>query len=204
MIPLSETSPALIEALRKLGDEYGPKGVAETSAQIARLLETAPTEAASTSPQPPKYEDSRPETYKHIIRVIELLQVMAGEILTRGPLHDKSKTEDPEKAIFDEYTPRLKGSTYGTEEYRGFLQGMSKGLEHHYANNPHHPEYHCRGINGMSLIDIVEMICDWKAATERHDDGDIMRSIGINAQRFSLSPQLVDILVNTVVSMGWE
>lgn len=31
---LDETSPALIEALRRLGDEYGPLGVAEAAAQL--------------------------------------------------------------------------------------------------------------------------------------------------------------------------
>lgn len=211
MMSLDNTSPALLQALQKLGDEYGPLGVAETAAQMSSIPlliqrlknELSTSEGPAPTPQPLRYEDSRPETYKHIIRVIELLQVMAGEILARGPLHDKSKTEDPEKAVFDEYTPKLKTSTYGTEEYKGFLQGMSSGLEHHYSHNRHHPEYYTRGINGMTLIDLVEMICDWKAATERHDDGDILFSIEVNTDRFSMSPQLVDILVNTVLSMAW-
>ena len=47
------------------------------------------------------------------------------------------------------------------------------------------------------------MLCDWKAATLRHDDGDIQKSLDINAERFKLSPQLKQILKNTVEEMKW-
>ena len=65
---------------------------------------------------------------------------------------------------FDEYTPKLKHSTYGTDEYKGFLAGMGAGLEHHYAHNRHHPEHHAGGVHGMNLVDLIEMLADWKAA----------------------------------------
>ena len=54
------------------------------------------------------------------------------------------------------------------------------------------------GVNHMNLIDVLEMLCDWKAATLRHYDGDINESLKINAVRFGLSPQLVNILANTI------
>jgi hypothetical protein len=53
------------------------------------------------------------------------------------------------------------------------------------------------GIDGMNLIDLIEMICDWKAAGLRHDGGDIFKSIDINKERFGISEQLVQILKNT-------
>jgi hypothetical protein len=53
-------------------------------------------------------------------------------------------------------------------------------------------------INGMNLIDVIEMVCDWKAASLRHNDGNIHESIKINTKRFKLSPQLVSLLQNTV------
>jgi hypothetical protein len=55
----------------------------------------------------------------------------------------------------------------------------------------------------MTLIDLMEMLADWKAATERHDDGDLSRSLDIQAERFDISPQLVRILRNTAVALGW-
>lgn len=59
-------------------------------------------------------------------------------------------------------------------------------------------------VNGMSLFDLLEMLVDWKAASERmKDGGDIWRSIEINTGRFNLSPQLVSILRNTAREMAW-
>jgi hypothetical protein len=147
--------------------------------------------------------DSREDTLKHIRRVQELLSVIANALTQRGIHHDTSKLEDPERAIFDEYTPKLKGSTYGSDEYKEFLKEMKVALDHHYSHNSHHPEYYFGGVNGMSLLDVIEMFCDWKAATERHADGDISKSIEINKERFELSDQLVDIFKNTVSELNW-
>jgi hypothetical protein len=49
----------------------------------------------------------------------------------------------------------------------------------------------------MSLIDIIEMFCDWKASTERQKDGNLLKSIDINAQRFGYDDQLKQIFINT-------
>ncbi len=54
------------------------------------------------------------------------------------------------------------------------------------------------GINEMNLIDLMEMICDWAAATKRHEDGCLMDSLVANRDRFGISPQLSRILKNTV------
>jgi hypothetical protein len=110
---------------------------------------------------------------------------------------DSSKLEEPEKAAFDEFTPKLAATTYGSPEYQENLDGLGEALKHHYANNAHHPEHTENGIHDMTLVDIVEMLCDWQAATERHADGDIMKSIDINQKRFGFSDDLRDIFRNT-------
>jgi hypothetical protein len=147
--------------------------------------------------------DSAADTLRHIVRVCELLVTVAADIAQRGPAHDASKLVDPEKATFDEYTPKLKTSTYGSEEYQGFLAGMRAGLDHHYAHNRHHPEHFDAGIDGMTLVDLIEMLADWKAATERHADGDLARSLCIQQERFGISDQLVRVLENTGRRYGW-
>lgn len=53
-------------------------------------------------------------------------------------------------------------------------------------------------INKMNLFDLLEMFIDWTAASQRHADGDINKSIEINTARFALSPQLVEIFKNTI------
>jgi hypothetical protein len=119
---------------------------------------------------------------------------MLGE---RAVSHDDSKMESPELALFDEYTPKLAGCTYGSEEYQKFLVELKPALDHHYAVNRHHPEHFEEGVAGMNLVDVVEMFCDWFAASKRHDDGDIYKSINFNKDRFHLPVELVSIFHNT-------
>lgn len=147
--------------------------------------------------------DSRVETEAHADRVADLMKPLIVELSTRAVLHDFSKTQPPELEVFDEFTPKLKHSTYGSDEYKGFLEAMGEGLKHHYAHNRHHPEHFENGIAGMTLVDLIEMLADWKAATERHADGDLARSLVIQKERFGISDQLAQILDNTAREFGW-
>ena len=137
------------------------------------------------------------QTTRHIRLVQRLLHLCIGDLMRRADEHDQSKLESPEVEMFTEFTAKLATSTYGSSEYEGFRKAMGPALAHHYANNPHHPEHHKNGVADMNLLDILEMLCDWKASSTRHNDGNIKKSIEINANRFNLSPQLVQILENT-------
>lgn len=145
--------------------------------------------------------DSRPATLEHIDVVRGLLRKVTNDLDLRAIAHDRSKLESPEVEVFDEYTPKLKDSTYGSPEYASFLKGMGEGLRHHYAANDHHPEHFEGGIADMSLLQITEMLCDWMAAVKRHADGDIRRSIEVNAQRFGYGDEIKRLLLNTVDHM---
>ncbi len=147
--------------------------------------------------------DSKSDTLLHIKRVSELMTQAASELIRRANIHDNSKLKSPEKELFDEFTPKLKGCTYGSVEYKEYLKGLKVALDHHYQNNSHHPEYYDNGVNGFDLFDLIEMFFDWKAAGERHADGNIYKSIEINKNRFGLSDQVVDILTNTAKRLGY-
>lgn len=144
-----------------------------------------------------KQKATNDDTWKHIHRVGALINKCVKELLNRAEKHDMSKLELPEVALFEEFTPKLAESTYGSEEYNSFLSAMKPALDHHYANNRHHANHFKNGIEDMNLIDLLEMISDWKAASERHNDGNIRKSIEINANRYNISPQLTKILENT-------
>jgi hypothetical protein len=146
--------------------------------------------------------DSAADTLRHIRRVNALLLDLATKLLERAAAHDESKLEAPEKAMFDEFTPLLRTLTYGSPEYDAARAAMGEALRHHYAHNSHHPEHYAAGINGMSLLDLVEMLVDWKAAGERHADGDMAKSLEINRSRFG-EADLWLILQNTAREMGW-
>lgn len=148
--------------------------------------------------------DSRVDTQRHIDRVRGLIGDLAWNMAYRAHDHDASKLVSPEVEAFDLLNDRLKGLVYGGDEYKATLRELKPALDHHYAHNSHHPEHYGNGIDGMSLLDLLEMLADWKAAGERHGDGgDIERSIRINIERFGISPQLASVLRNTVKEMNW-
>ena len=141
--------------------------------------------------------DSTQDTLMHINSVQNKINVFRDIMSIRAGVHDQSKLQSPEKELFDEMTPILKSLTYGSDEYKDSLGKLKPALDHHYANNSHHPEHYADGIKGMDLADLVEMFCDWLAATERTANGDIYKSIGINQNRFNIPPELSMIFYNT-------
>ena len=159
--------------------------------------------------------DSRPDTYEHIGKVQDLLGQVIENLLERMADHDKSKLAPPELEAFDEYTPKLKDMTYGSDEYKACLKAMAPALEHHYLMNSHHPEHFVNGIRDMSLLDLIEMLVDWYAASQRMRpsapstrgdvpdyNSDFERSILLNQERFGYGDELAAILGNTARELG--
>ena len=185
--------------------------------------------------------ESKFKTMRHIETVRNFIGACIKELINRQELHDQSKLESPEVEIFEVFTPKLRGCTYGSDEYKSFMTEMNVAIKHHNEANRHHPEhfsmrkccvcgyfgrdsegfrptpenvlcpkccehgaiYECQfeetsGFYGMTLIDLLELICDWKSATLRHADGDIYKSLEINQKRFGYSDDLKQILKNTV------
>ena len=146
--------------------------------------------------------DSKADTLEHIRTVQEFLGLFAISLIERGVAHDASKLVDPEKEAFDRMTPLLKSLTYGSDEYKASLAELGVALKHHYAANSHHPEHYENGIDGMDLLDVVEMYCDWCAAIRRTKDGSMPKSLEVNKGRFAMSDQLVAIFENTSARFG--
>lgn len=138
------------------------------------------------------------ETHKHVREVQKNLNIFIKELVVRGEKHDDSKFEEPELSIFAENTEKLGHTKYGSDEYKTLLEEIKPAITHHYAKNRHHPEHWANGINDMTLIDLLEMLSDWKAATKRNKDGNIRTSIEINAKRYNIDSQLRQVLENTV------
>jgi len=141
--------------------------------------------------------ESKFKTMRHIETVRNYLNTVIRHLMTRQTNHDQTKLESPEVEIFEKFTPLLRGVTYGSDEYRDMMKEMKPAIDHHNAHNPHHPEHFAFGIKDMTLIDLIEMVCDWKSASLRHDDGDVLKSIEINQDRFGYTHELKEILKNT-------
>jgi hypothetical protein len=149
--------------------------------------------------------DSRPETQEHIKRVRYFLGLAVNNLLKRVNHHDESKLVEPELSAFDIATPKLAELEYGSEEYKQSLKDLGPALDHHFEHNDHHPEHYSNGVTGMSLMALIEMLCDWRAASERvkqrTDDPKKIASfetgLAYNQQRFGYSDELAQILLNT-------
>jgi hypothetical protein len=145
--------------------------------------------------------DSTNDVLQHRALVEKYMRILIIELLNRCGQHDISKLSPEEKPLFDELTPMLKATEYGSPEYHDHIKQLGVALKHHYANNRHHCEHFPNGIDGMNLIDLCEMICDWKASTARQQNGNILKSIDLNADKLKHSVQLANILTNTAKEM---
>jgi len=142
-------------------------------------------------------------TCEHARRVGELMLQVINYLQGRAICHDASKFTADEFDSFAEVTPGLKDLTYGSEEYKEQLRKIKPAITIHYQRNRHHPEHFAGGIADMTLIDLMEMLADWRAAGERHKGGDLRASIEMNAERFGYNDTLKRLLLLTASSLGW-
>jgi hypothetical protein len=139
--------------------------------------------------------DCTPDVLAHRELVSRHMLDFADALKARAEIHDESKLHDPEKAVFDEFRPKLNYLVHGSPEYEAALVEMGEGLAHHYRSNRHHPQHFNEGVSGMTLQDLVEMFCDWLAAAEEKG---VAVDLEYNARRFEIAPQLVRILENSL------
>lgn len=143
--------------------------------------------------------EGKEQTREHIDKVRNMLMMFCKVLIDRAQNHDQSKLHPPESELFGIMTPKLATCEYNSEEYIKYLGQLKPALDHHYAKNAHHPEHHPKGVNDMTLVDIVEMLVDWKAASLRQYNGNLKKSIEQNRGRFNISDQLTQILMNTAI-----
>lgn len=180
------------------------------------IEELAKQEGAIAVPQSPEEQQFRLDTTAHIVKVQEILNQFTTQLHERGVNHDASKFSMKEAPLFAKHTAELSTLTYMSPEYLKSLDNLKLALNHHYKENRHHPEYHIykyakAGTNvvrqantdWMNLIDVMEMLADWRAASLRHADGDIMTSIEKNQERFGYDNGVKELMKNTARFCGW-
>lgn len=136
------------------------------------------------------------ETHKHIGHVQNFMGRIIDAVRQAAIAHDKSKFEEPERSAYAVVIPKLAGLEYGSEEHRRVLGLMRPAIKHHQSANRHHPEFHSKGLAGMDIVDLAEMVCDWKAAAMRGGD-DFEKSLKVSLKRFNIEEPLASIIVNT-------
>jgi hypothetical protein len=135
--------------------------------------------------------------------VRQLVHGVIEDLAARALAHDASKLVEPEASAFHKIEVERSRLVYGSDEYKAAMASIQPAIDHHYEKNDHHPEHEPNGINDMSLMQITEMICDWRAASERLADSDFAAGLEISRERFGIEPQLYSIICNTARAFGW-
>jgi hypothetical protein len=142
--------------------------------------------------------NARNKIVAHILEVREVISRAIQELTSRAILHDASKFGPDEFPLYERHICRMASMEYGTPAYYSCLQDLAPALKHHYEANSHHPEHFPDGMSGMTLIDILELIADWMVASKQNNHGGSFKaSLAHNTERFSIGPQLAQIMRNT-------
>jgi hypothetical protein len=126
---------------------------------------------------------------RHIELVRRRLVWLSHQLEERAQLHDLSKFREDEFEGFVEINQIARKFKYGSPEYKASIKTDAVSL--HYSRNTHHPEYHPDGVDGMNLLDFIEMVADWKAASETYGQTSFEDSLAIQVDRFRLTPEQV-------------
>jgi hypothetical protein len=139
----------------------------------------------------------------HKRRVALYLSCVANELFRRAAAHDNSKFAPEEYDAYEAALPGLQQHAYGTLEYRAELARIQPAIAHHYAANDHHPEHFPGGVGEMNLMQLIEMVCDWIAASERSRMS-LFDGLDKSKERFGIDEQLFAIIRNTVLALTFE
>lgn len=134
----------------------------------------------------------------HISRVRRYISTFIQLLIRRAENHDKSKLEEPELSWWKEMDkePRY---PYGSEEYKQKIKRWNKVFKHHYQYNRHHPEHYEYGVSEMTLIDIVEMMCDWLGYKDTTTVTEALKVCDEQMARYDISEELRQIIFNTLL-----
>ena len=125
-------------------------------------------------------------------------------LLWRSLTHDMSKISKAERASFIALASNdaLKKFAYNSDEYKAEIKKHKAIIDVHYKNNSHHPNHHEDGIRDMDLFDIIEMVCDWRAAGRRTKGGNLGCSFEANKDRYGIPHGLFMIMRRTFLQGG--
>ena len=139
-------------------------------------------------------------TIKHQKLVGFLLRELARQLEQRADLHDISKWSQDEFAGFVEINRIAREHPYGSQAYKDSIKS-NEAVALHFSRNRHHPEFHPDGVNMMSLIDFIEMVCDWVGASATYGTTDMEKVIETQKERFGLSDNqlyLIEMLIEVL------
>lgn len=144
------------------------------------------------------------DTIQHVSEVQENIEEFASDLKKRAIAHDRSKFADPEFSVFVSTRPEFKKANYGTPEYQAVVDAAIVGVNHHYSLNRHHTAHFPNGIKDMNLLDVLEMMADWRAASRRSPDLSFKDSLPRAFKKYEMDETLQRLILNTIDYLGWQ
>lgn len=123
----------------------------------------------------------------HQVLVRTYLLRLAHQLEERALLHDLSKFSLDEFEGMVSLNSIARGQRLDSPGYKDTLR--SEAIKLHWSRNSHHPEYHKDGIKDMSLLDLIEMVIDWRAASETYKRTSFGESLQIQKERFKMTEE---------------
>jgi hypothetical protein len=136
----------------------------------------------------------------HREKVAANMSVVAELIQRRGDVHDITKLMSPEVELA-RAADKCLGPRKGLENRRGKCSHVDAFIAAHYCNplNSHHPEHFENGVEDMNMIDMLEMLCDWRACCS----GNFSDTLDRGFARFKVSGPLRSLMRKTCKELGW-
>ena len=141
---------------------------------------------------------------QHTQWLMEGMSYVITNLLTRLLTHDRSKIGPDELDLYAKIVPGFKGLVYGTKEHEEHGKKLGPAWQAHCLDNRHHVEHFENGLHDMHLLDLIEMVCDWRAASLRSGKFDYETSVKQFANKNNVSHDLVTIIHNTCKMLSDE
>ena len=144
---------------------------------------------------------------RHRETVAEFLHNLSDYFRARAREHDQSKLMFDEFEGFARINRVARNHAYGTKEYEESMASEKEpgGAIHlHFSRNAHHPEFH-DSPKDMGLLDLMELVIDWKAATLTYGTNTLAESMPVQRKRFDFDPwqwRVIDEMVAIVDAEG--
>jgi len=152
--------------------------------------------------------------FKHRAILGRFMLRVCLRLLKRAWRHDLSKYNPRECHDLVLARHKYAGVIPSSPEYIKSLELVTSSLDYHFQANSHHPEHFMlidnqffglgASVEGMPLLDVIEMLCDWKANSVSRSPGESFASIiRIQKEKYNITEAFASSLLITAYELGF-